>query len=551
MTDFIFWNFQDDDSTENLNYRVAGIWEPGLYRGFDAVLDASLNLRLIQDGATGFALTLVDKTIENRGVIVTNQGVVIQRNNELLIPISAGDASFPRFDMIILEHEYVFVQGGSSPLYQVIEGTPAAVPSFPNPPNPEITVVLGILFVPANTTGLTGPGVIYVKSKLPGFAGNTSHAFLDQDQTFEELNTFDKKITAGDELEVDGKITAHNELEVDLKTTLHGDLEVDGAVEASSTITATDKIKGLGELEVVGLTTLADAVMGKTFSLKKDTNIISPSLFQILILPDGNSFDVDADTHDELGVIDTSRPVGTLILLNFLEEVLILSTTKLIFPSTYPVGFEAVDGEAILLECINAVVPTYKIVSTVLFNPGIENLQAATGEDTDTPDYANENFITDGDSHNVAIGKLDTQAKVNADDIDNIEADWIAAIPDTSDSGSGAWTVDNPLDIDAFKYKVIGKTMFLSFNLSDTTVVAASLTNLGELRFKLPNSHTLASNSDPILVGRFIQAANIEVMWIEGEGGSDFLRLRREGLIAWVDGTNNIQVAATLTLNIA
>lgn len=469
MTDFIFWNFEDDDSTENLNYRVAGIWEPGLYRGFDPDLDASLNLRLIQDGATGFALTLVDKTIENRGVIVTNQGVVIQRNNELLIPISAGDASFPRFDMIILEHEYVFVQGGSSPLYQVIEGVPAAVPSFPNPPNPEITVVLGILFVPANTTGLTGPGVIYVKSKLPGFAGNTSHAFLDQDQTFEELNTFDKKISAGDELEVDGKITAHNELEVDLKTTLHGDLEVDGAVEASSTITATDKIKGLGELEVVGLTTLADAVMGKTFSLKKDTNIISPSLFQILILPDGNSFDVDADTHDELGVIDTSRPVGTLILLNFLEEVLILSTTKLIFPSTYPVGFEAVDGEAILLECINAVVPIYKIVSTVLFNPGIENLQAATGEDGDTPDYANENFISDGDSHNVAIGKLDAAISVH---IQDVLGAWLDHAFDSGDFFGVTIVVGN---IKTNRYKVIGKTLYWMFWADGATATSNSI----------------------------------------------------------------------------
>ena len=512
------------------------------------MLDASLNLRLIQDGATGFALTLVDKTIENRGVIVTNQGVVIQRNNELLIPISAGDASFPRFDMIILEHEYVFVQGGSSPLYQVIEGTPAAVPSFPNPPNPEITVVLGILFVPANTTGLTGPGVIYVKSKLPGFAGNTSHAFLDQDQTFEELNTFDKKITAGDELEVDGKITAHNELEVDLKADFHGDLEVDGAVKANSTITATDKIKGLGELEVVGLTTLADAVMGKTFSLKKDTNIISPSLFQFLILPDGNSFDVDADTHDELGVISTSRPVGTLILLNFLEEVLILSTTKLIFPSTYPVGFEAVDGEAILLECINAVVPIYKIVSTVLFNPGIENLQAATGEDSDTPDYDNENFISDGDTHNVAIGKLDAELLLKA----NKNQEWIELLTvNTTDSGAGGWTID-PLDIQEFKYIILsGKTMLISFKFDNTSIVAANLTSIDELRFKIPAGKVMPANSDTLNVGQHTRAASIEISWITARNGNDYIVIRKSDHTAWTDGTNNSNFSASITLNIA
>ena len=46
MAQRIYWNYQDDDSTFDLNWRTLGIFQYGRYRGFDASLDATMVLKL-------------------------------------------------------------------------------------------------------------------------------------------------------------------------------------------------------------------------------------------------------------------------------------------------------------------------------------------------------------------------------------------------------------------------------------------------------------------------------------------------------------------------
>jgi len=194
MAQYIFWNWQDDDSTKNLNHRTLGINEYGRYRGFDANLSTpgGLTLRLHQNN--GFDVTKFDTptyTVEKRGVLVTKQGVVLHETSAIDLTISAGDATHPRIDLIICEHEYVDVQGASVGVYDIIQGTPSANPVAPTLPMPDqIKVVLGTLYVPAGMTALTDAGVVYTPSATPTFANDDNIVMTFKDQYITEDKTF-------------------------------------------------------------------------------------------------------------------------------------------------------------------------------------------------------------------------------------------------------------------------------------------------------------------------------------------------------------------------
>lgn len=186
MAQFIYWNWKDDDSTANLNYRSLGINDPGVYRGFewldptDPGHPGGMTARLIQDN--GFQVVKIDQSTEMRGVILTKQGVHIHENDDIDIPISNGDATNPRIDLIIQQHEYVLAPGASIAFYTVIEGTPAASPVAPALTVPNKQTIIGQLYVPANTTALTDAGVVYTPSPVPVFAGDLTivHTYNDQ-----------------------------------------------------------------------------------------------------------------------------------------------------------------------------------------------------------------------------------------------------------------------------------------------------------------------------------------------------------------------------------
>jgi len=177
MAQYILWNWQDDDSTKNLNHRSLGINEPGRYRGFaeNYVSPGGMVLRLEHDN-NGFAVTKFDTptyTVEMRGVILTKQGVVIHESEPLDLPVAPGDATHPRIDLVVCEQEYVDVPNASNAIYYIIQGTPAANPIAPAIPAPgQIKLVIGTLYVPAGTTALTDAGVIYTPTPAPNFAND-------------------------------------------------------------------------------------------------------------------------------------------------------------------------------------------------------------------------------------------------------------------------------------------------------------------------------------------------------------------------------------------
>lgn len=174
MAQKIYFNWEDDDSTKDLNHRTLGISEPGRYRGFDFGSTSGLNLTL-NHNTTGVNVTMFNtptQSVEKRGVILTKQGVVIHETDDIVLPIAAGHATLPRIDVVICEHEYVEVQGGSTATYYVVQGTPATNPVAPTLTQPQIKTILGQILVPAGATNLNN--AVYTQADAPQHANDTT-----------------------------------------------------------------------------------------------------------------------------------------------------------------------------------------------------------------------------------------------------------------------------------------------------------------------------------------------------------------------------------------
>lgn len=180
----ILWNWKDDDSTAQLNYRTLGLNDPGRYRGYDWTdpsTPGGLTVRL-DHTVTGFDVIKVDLSTERRSTVLTKQGVVIHENDVVDFPITAPDPTNPRIDLLVLQHEYVLAPGASIGFYIVIPGTPSATPVAPALTVPDKQTIIGELYVPAGATAVDDPGFVFTQSPVPPFAGDPTivHTYNDQ-----------------------------------------------------------------------------------------------------------------------------------------------------------------------------------------------------------------------------------------------------------------------------------------------------------------------------------------------------------------------------------
>ena len=196
MAQRIYFNYQDNDSTFDLNFAQLGIADAGRYRGFDAVLGTGLTLTL-NHLTTGVEKVKEDLNAQIYGVWKTKQGGIVSETDAINLPISAGDAILDRIDLIVGRHGYIQVAGGAAAVYSVIEGTPAANPVAPVLSLPNRQVILGQIYIPANTTDLNGAGVVYTQAAAPYFAGNTGVALINQTNTFTAVQNFQNAIQEG------------------------------------------------------------------------------------------------------------------------------------------------------------------------------------------------------------------------------------------------------------------------------------------------------------------------------------------------------------------
>jgi hypothetical protein len=89
------------------------------------------------------------------GVILSKQGLTIKENEHISVSIDTNEySSNPRIDLIVLDHNYINIEGGSTAVYMVIKGTPAEIPETPALLNENTQIVIGSLYVQAGASAL-------------------------------------------------------------------------------------------------------------------------------------------------------------------------------------------------------------------------------------------------------------------------------------------------------------------------------------------------------------------------------------------------------------
>lgn len=160
-----FWNYRDDDSTASFIRWLLGVLDAGRYKGFDFSPNPGMNLTLNHD--TSGSMQIRDDLSEiATGLIITRQGVIVQEDEALTLPISTTSAN-PRIDIIVLTHRYEANLTGLPASYAIIQGVPAVSPIAPQVADAKTDIILGELYLPANCTNLNQAGVVYSQSKVP------------------------------------------------------------------------------------------------------------------------------------------------------------------------------------------------------------------------------------------------------------------------------------------------------------------------------------------------------------------------------------------------
>ncbi|WP_338761887.1 hypothetical protein WAF17_16465 [Bernardetia sp. ABR2-2B] len=177
--------YLSDDISFQFNEFLIGIIPPGLYRGFEFTPNSNLFLQLSHQN-TGYSFPKKDGSISSTvGVVRSKQGVLVIEDAPISLQVSANTTSNPRIDLVVCEHKYEEIAGGLDAEYFLIEGTPNTSPVAPTLTNTNFQVVIGELYLPANTSTLDTTGVVYTRSSLPELGNNNL-----QEQLLEILDDF-------------------------------------------------------------------------------------------------------------------------------------------------------------------------------------------------------------------------------------------------------------------------------------------------------------------------------------------------------------------------
>ncbi|MCG8432489.1 MAG: hypothetical protein MJA83_00485 [Gammaproteobacteria bacterium] len=122
-----YFDFRAPDSTFLLNNRLRGIFQSGVYLGFNAQAGTSgLNVTLTMDSDP-------DNSGQSLGKIITPDGVVIEEDADLVDVATgfAGDAVNDRIDFLVATYIYNAGLPNNDVTYEVIQGTAGSPPTPP------------------------------------------------------------------------------------------------------------------------------------------------------------------------------------------------------------------------------------------------------------------------------------------------------------------------------------------------------------------------------------------------------------------------------------
>lgn len=162
-----FTTFRQAIESFPLGERNVGILKPGRYNGFDSV--SSLGGLDIEIGHLGL-VPKTDKTgtpDNNFGAIMMPTGIVIHETGRprLTINTNSGNNNL-RVDLVICEHEYQPVQGGTPAIYSIIQGPIDG--GTPTLPNPEKQIIIGRIKVQPNGYQFSDISYEVEMTPLPG-----------------------------------------------------------------------------------------------------------------------------------------------------------------------------------------------------------------------------------------------------------------------------------------------------------------------------------------------------------------------------------------------
>lgn len=165
-----YYEYKADDSTDSLNRRDIGFFQPGVYKGFDVKFADTTGTDLVlYHEETGYTDVNVAQTESSpKGMLKTRQGTIVVEDAEITIGASEGmtgnAVANPRIDVVYLEHARVETTGGVSAGYGVKAGTAAATPSIPALDTPELQIPIAYVYWPASTSDLSAAGVKIVRT---------------------------------------------------------------------------------------------------------------------------------------------------------------------------------------------------------------------------------------------------------------------------------------------------------------------------------------------------------------------------------------------------
>ena len=213
-----YYEFRADDDTFTLANHLVSLLPPGRYHGFYFTRSPDWTLTLSHESPTvpGFQrLTEAGELTPPLGVLRTPQGITLEEDGPVAIPLTLESNPLPRWVLIYLEHSYKRIQGGEQAVYGFVEGVPSE-----NPEQPSVDGLtrlrVGSLYIPGGATTLQDNGVSFTPEPTPyfGYGGRLENELAS---VYQQLNQR-VKISGGehegdltfDNLEGRDKVTAEH-----------------------------------------------------------------------------------------------------------------------------------------------------------------------------------------------------------------------------------------------------------------------------------------------------------------------------------------------------
>lgn len=150
-----------------LGQQNIGLIKPGRFNGFDIfATEGGLNISLNHSGQ--IRKTLTNNTAENAfGALVMPTGIIIHDTNEVALTVgtNVGNVNL-RTDLVICEHNYQEIEGGTVATYSIIQG--AGDGTVPVLTNPTKQIIIGKIEVAPEGSTFGDMTYIIEPAPLPG-----------------------------------------------------------------------------------------------------------------------------------------------------------------------------------------------------------------------------------------------------------------------------------------------------------------------------------------------------------------------------------------------